>query len=87
MRTRRPARARRKAALYHRVQQIRLGRIARGEIEPLYPREHYFLWTLQARGRAREVDFIVPGLLFLAEVELQRQDDAPAPAPAALTAS
>lgn len=85
MRTRRPARVRCKDALYYSIQQARLRQIADGETQPLYPREHYFLWTLQAGRRAREVDFIVPGLLFMAEIELKRQADeaAPDPAPAA----
>ena len=76
MNTRRPARVRRQAALYRCIQQIRLRQIAHGEMQPLYPREHYFLWTLQAGHRAREVDFLVPGLLFLAEVELAKQEAA-----------
>lgn len=87
MNARRPARARRRAALYYRIQQIRLARIAAGDLEPLYPREHYFLWTLQARGRARQVDFIVPGLLFMAEIEERKLADAAvaaAPADAAI---
>ncbi len=84
MKTRRPARTRRKDALYRRIQQIRLRQIAHGEMPPLYPREHYFLWTLQAGRRAREVDFLVPGLLFLAEIELERQSDEAASDPAPL---
>ena len=59
------------------------------EIEPLYPHEHYFLWTVRAGRRARYADFILPGLLFAAEVENARNAaaEAVAPADAALTAS
>ena len=67
MRARRPARARRRDAFYRAVQRIRLDRIAEGTLAPRFDREHYFLWTLQARGRANYADFIIPGLLFVAE--------------------
>lgn len=93
MRVRRPARLRRRDAFYRTVQRLRLERIADGSLEPRYAREHYFLWTLQSRGRADYADFILPSLLFLAEDELERTDrkgEAGAnaePACAALTAS
>jgi hypothetical protein len=87
MNARRPAHARRKDALYRRVQRIRLDQIADGSMQPRYPREQYFLWTLQARGRVRYDDFIVSGLLFLAEMEIAKMDEASADEPPALTAS
>lgn len=83
MRARRPARARRRDAFYRAVQRIRLDRIAEGSLEPRFDREHYFLWTLQARGRADYADFIVPGLLFMAEYradETEAAGEAEAPA-------
>ena len=70
MRPRRIARGRRKAALLWEVQRYRLDRIAKGEMEPWFAREHYFLWTLEHRGRANYADFILPGLLFMADKEL-----------------
>ena len=69
MRARRPARRRRRDAFYRAVQRIRLDRIAEGSLEPRFDREHYFLWTLRARGRADYADFILPGLLFIAEYQ------------------
>ena len=74
MKTRRPARVRRRDALYRTIQRLRLDRIARGEIEPRFDREHYFLWTLQARGRADYADFLIPGLPFLAETEVGKAE-------------
>ncbi|HYD28618.1 hypothetical protein [Brevundimonas sp.] len=96
MKPRRPARQRRRDAFYRAVQCIRLDRIAAGTLEPRFDREHYFLWTLNARGRADYADFIVPGLLFMAEYtagETEAADDAaatpalPPPGAGAITAS
>ena len=83
MKLRRPARARHKDDLYRAIQHSRLEQIAGGKMEPLYPREHYFLWTLKARGRADYSDFVIPGLLFLAETELHKLESEPQPEPAA----
>jgi hypothetical protein len=69
---RRQSRHRRKAAFLWEIQRHRLGQIARGEIEPRYEREHWFQWTLRARGRANYADFILPGLLFMAEHDLAK---------------
>ena len=69
MKPRRPARARRQDALSRVIQRLRLDRIAAGSLEPAGPRERYYLWTLQACGRVRAADFIVSGLLFMAETE------------------
>lgn len=91
MRTRRSARLRRRDALYRAIQRARLDQIADGSLEPRFPREFYFLWTLRARGRADYADFILPSLLFIAEWELdrsEREGEAGATAePLALTAS
>ena len=92
MKPRRSARLRRMDVLYRQIQRIRLERIADRTAEPRSPREHYFLWTLQTMGHVDYDDFIVSGLLFMAEteemkVEAERAAAAPAPAPAALTAS
>ena len=89
MKDRRPGRATRKDRLMWTAQQVRLQEIAAGRMRPHFEREHLFLWTLEARGRANLHDFIVPGLLFMAERLNQPFDAAPAPAPAdaALTAS
>lgn len=79
MKPRRPSRPRRKAAQLWRIQRLRLDQIARREIAPRTDRERWFLWTLEARGRANPADFILPGLLFMAEHELAKQapDDPP----------
>lgn len=75
MSPRRPARARRRDAFYRAVQRLRLERIADGRLAPRFDREHYFLWTLRARGRAEYADFIIPGLLFAAEHELWKETE------------
>jgi len=80
MKPRRPCRRRRKATLMWDIQRHRLARIAAGEIEPRYERERWFLWSLQAGERVNYADFIVPGLMFLAEDEMTRADVGP-PAP------
>lgn len=87
MRPRRPARVRRREAFYRAVQRIRLDRIAAGTLEPRFPREHYFLWTLNARGRADYADFIIPGLLFAADYRADEAEKGEADAPADVTAS
>ncbi|WP_332656785.1 hypothetical protein [Brevundimonas sp.] len=69
MKPRRSARLRRMDALYRQIQRIRLERIADRLAEPLSPREHYFLWTLKTMGHVDYDDFIVSGLLFMAETE------------------
>ena len=74
MKARRPARLRRRDAVYRAIQRARLEQIADGSLEPRFDREHYFLWTLQSRGRADYADFILPSLLFLAEYELDRKE-------------
>jgi hypothetical protein len=79
MKPRRPARVRRREAFYRAVQSIRLDRIADGTLEPRFPREHYFLWTLNARGVAHYADFIVPGVLFAAEYRMDEADTEEAP--------
>lgn len=91
MPARRPARLRRRDAVYRAIQRARLEKIADGSLEPRFPREFYFLWTLREHGRATYADFILPSLLFLAEYELdksEREGEAGATAePLALTAS
>ncbi|CAN7301553.1 hypothetical protein [Brevundimonas sp. LjRoot202] len=67
MKTRRPNRLRRKDHQMWAVQRHRLMQIAEGRMEPHFEREHLFLWTLQARRIADPADFILPGLLFMAE--------------------
>ena len=67
MKPRRPGRAARKDRLSWQAQHWRLQEIAAGRLQPHFEREHLFLWTLEARGKANLHDFIVPGLLFLAE--------------------
>jgi hypothetical protein len=74
MPARRPARLRRRDAVYRTIQQARLEKIADGSLEPRFAREFYFLWTLRAHGRAEYADFILPSLLFIAEWELDRQE-------------
>ncbi len=69
MKPRRSARLRRMDVLYREIQRIRLERIAARKAEPQSPREQYFLWTLKAMGRVDYDDFIVSGLLFMAETE------------------
>ena len=49
------------------IQRVRLDMIARGQIEPFCDRERFFLFTLRDRGRAVPANYILPGLLFLAE--------------------
>ncbi len=56
------------------LQRIRLDAIARGEAEPICPREQYFQWTLKSRGRADPADYIVPWPLLVAEGELIRME-------------
>ncbi|NJC40220.1 hypothetical protein GGQ87_000478 [Brevundimonas alba] len=87
MRPRRPARVRRRDAFYRAIQRIRLDRIADGSLEPRFDREFYFLWTLQSRGKADYADFIVPGLLFMADYQADLNKAAGAEDAAALTAS
>jgi hypothetical protein len=82
MKPRRPGRAARKDRLMWTAQLIRLQEIAAGRMQPHFEREHLFLWTIEARGRANLHDFIVPGLLFLAERLNQPFDAAPAEAAA-----
>ena len=87
---RRPGRARHMDAMYRAVQRLRLEKIAKGEDKPICPREQYFLWTLQAMGRVDYDDFIVSGLLFMAEKEeraIQAEQEAASAVPLALTAS
>lgn len=74
MTARRPARLRRRDAVYRAIQRARLDQIADGALEPRFPREFYFLWTLRSRGRADYADFILPSLLFIAEWELDKQE-------------
>lgn len=90
MTARRPARLRRRDAVYRAIQRARLEKIADGTLEPRFAREFYFLWTLQAHGRADYADFILPSLLFLAEYELdkkEREGEAEAATAADVTAS
>ncbi|HYC69268.1 hypothetical protein [Brevundimonas sp.] len=90
MRNRPPSPMRLKAALLYEVQRARLEKIRRGEIEPLYDREFYYLWTWRDGRRPKYADFILPPLLFLAEQELHGGGDAPtaeAEASGALSAS
>ena len=94
MTARRPARLRRRDAVYRAIQRARLEKIVDGSLEPRFAREFYFLWTLQSQGRADYADFILPSLLFIAEWELDKSErqgeagaEADAPAHAALTAS
>ena len=82
MKPRRPGRARRMDSLSWHAQHWRLQEIAAGRLQPHFEREHLFLWTLEARGRANLHDFIVPGLLFLAERLNQPFDTAPVEAAA-----
>jgi hypothetical protein len=74
MRARRPARLRRRDAFYRAVQRARLDGIADGSLKPRSDREHYFLWTLNDRGQANYADFIIPGLLFIAEYQAAATD-------------
>ena len=67
MKAHRPGRATRKDRLSWHAQHIRLQEIAAGRMQPHFEREHLFLWTIEARGKANLHDFIVPALLFLAE--------------------
>ena len=67
MKARRPGRATRKDRLSWHAQHIRLQEIAAGRMQPHFEREHLFVWTVEARGKANMHDFIVPGLLFMAE--------------------
>ena len=82
MKPRRPGRGRRKDRLMWTAQLIRLQEIAAGRMQPHFEREHLFLWTLEARGKANLHDFIVPGLLFMAERLNEPFDAAPADAAA-----
>ena len=77
MKPRRPGRATCKDRLSCHAQHWRLQEIAAGRLKPHFEREHLFLWTLEARGRANLHDFIVPGLLFLAERLNQPFDSGP----------
>jgi len=70
MKTRRPGRLRRKDRIMWAGQHYRLMEIAHGRMEPHFEREHLFLWTLQSRGKANPPDFILPGLLFMAETRI-----------------
>jgi hypothetical protein len=79
MKTRRPGRATRKDRLTWAGQHFRLQEIAAGRMKPHFEREHLFLWTVEARGKANVHDFIVPGLLFMAE-RLNQSFDAAASA-------
>ena len=79
MKDRRPGRATRKDRLMWIAQQVRLQEIAARRMQPHFEREHLFLWTLQARGRADYADFLIPGLLFLAEHRAQESEPEPAP--------
>ena len=67
MKARRPNRLRRKDRQMWAVQRHRLMQIAEGRMEPHFEREHLFLWTLQSRRIVNPADFILPGLLFMAE--------------------
>ena len=67
MKSRRPGRATLKDRLSWHAQHIRLQEIAAGRMQPHFEREHLFVWTVEARGKANMHDFIVPGLLFMAE--------------------
>lgn len=67
MKPRRTGRMRRKSSQLWAIQRHRLQEIAEGRIEPWFEREHLFLWTLRARGIVNPPDFILPGLLFMAE--------------------
>lgn len=58
---------RRKSRQMWAIQHHRLMQIAERRIEPHFEREHLFLWTLQSRRIANPADFILPGLLFMAE--------------------
>ena len=92
MKARRTGRARQMDAMYRAAQRLRLEKIAKGEAEPDCPREQYFLWTLQAMGRVHYDDFIVSGLLFMAEkeerkIQAEQEAAAEAGAPADVTAS
>jgi hypothetical protein len=79
MKARRPGRATRKDRVMRTAQLVRLQEIAAGRMQPHFEREHLFHWTLEARGRADPHDFIVPGLLFMAE-RLNQPFDQPASA-------
>jgi len=67
MKPRRSARWRRRARLLWSIQRFRLARIAAGLAPPLYSHEHLYMAALRAHGRANPAEFVLPGLLFLAE--------------------
>lgn len=92
MKTRRPAEWRRRARQLWGSQRARLALIARGELEPLHEREHYYLWALRGLGRANPADFILPGPLCEAERFLQKEAElrtaaTPPPNPAIMPAA
>ena len=80
MKARRPNRASRKDRLSWHAQHWRLQEIAAGRLQPHFEREHLFLRTLESRGKANLHDFILPGLLYLAERLNQPFETAPAAA-------
>jgi hypothetical protein len=67
LKNRRLGRMRRKSRQMWNAQHYRLMQIAEGRMEPHFEREHLFLWTLRGRRTANLADFILPGLLFMAE--------------------
>ena len=64
MKTRRCARPRRRDRILWNAQRVRLAAVAAGAIEPRYPHEFLYVWTLRLNGRANPAAFVLPGLLF-----------------------
>ena len=87
MKTRRCAHPRRRDRVLWGIQRVRLAAIAAGTIEPRYPHESLYLWTLRLNGRANPAAFVLPGLLFAAahaefELAADRCVETPPPNPA-----
>ena len=75
MKPRRPGRWRHRSRFLWGIQRARLAAIARGEMAPRFRHEHLYRLTLDIHGRANPADFILPGLMFHAEMMAAR--DAP----------
>ncbi len=76
MSPRRPARRERDRRLIHAVQMLRLEGVAAGRLEPLVPREEFYLRLLRMGRRPDPADFIVSRALFHLEEMLFRSEDA-----------
>lgn len=91
MKPRRCARPRRRDRVLWGVQRLRLAAIAARTLEPHFPHEHLYLWTLRLSGRANPAAFVLPGLLFEAAraefgIAADRCVETPPPNPAIMAA-